>query len=230
MTAKFRSKSTVSHALASALVAAVLLGESRAAAQLKTPPQPPKREGEYQWAPEAVGVDRVPGTSGLTAGSSEYVIGALDVLGIVYWRDKDMTLDTTVRPDGKITMPLLNEVQAAGLTPRQLREQLIQASKQFMEDPNVAVIVREINSRKAYITGQVEKPGSYPLNSPTTVIQLIAMAGGLKEFADGDNIMIIRNEKEGQISYRFSYKGLTSRKVSLATNILLKSGDTVVVP
>ena len=123
-----------------------------------------------------------------------YVIGTDDVLSIVYWKDKDMSADAQVRPDGRIALPLINEVHAAGLTPDQLREKLTEESKKYMEDANITVVVRQINSRKAFITGEVNKPGPYPLTSATTVMQLISMAGGLREYANGKKIIIMRTE------------------------------------
>ena len=103
---------------------------------------------------------------------SGFVIGPEDVLSIVFWHDKDLSRGI-VRPDGKISVPLLNEIQAAGLTPADLRAQLAAESKRFFENPNVTVVVRQINSLKVFITGQVVKPGPYPLTAPTTVLQLI---------------------------------------------------------
>src|SRR5262249_2303344 len=119
-----------------------------------------------------------------------YIIGPSDILSVVFWKDKDMTADVLVRPDGKITLPLLNDVQAAGLTPAQLRERILVEASRFLEDPSPTVVVKEIHSRQVYITGQVDKPGHYPLTSATTVLQLIATAGGLKEFVDGKNIVV----------------------------------------
>jgi polysaccharide export outer membrane protein len=158
-----------------------------------------------------------------------YLIGPDDVLAIVFWRDKDMSTETTVRPDGKITLPLINEVQAAGLTPEQLRDYLQEAAKKYLEDPNVSVVVKAINSRKVFITGQVSKPGAYPLSGPTTVMQLIAMAGGLNEYADTKHILIMRNEGGKPVAYPFNYKDVLNRK-NLKQNIELKPGDTIVVP
>jgi polysaccharide biosynthesis/export protein len=158
-----------------------------------------------------------------------YVIGPDDVLGIVYWKDKDMTSEAQVRPDGRIALPLLNDVQAAGLTPEQLREKLTEESKKYMEDPNITVVVRQINSRRAFITGEVSKPGPYPLTSPTSVMQLIAMAGGLKEYANSKRIVIMRTEGSRQTSMLFNYKEVIAGK-KLEQNIELKPGDTVVVP
>ena len=158
-----------------------------------------------------------------------YVIGTDDVLSIVYWKDKDMSSEAQVRPDGRIALPLINEVQAAGLTPEQLREKLTEESKKYMEDANITVVVRQINSRKAFITGEVNKPGPYPLTSATTVLQLIAMAGGLREYADSKKIVIMRNENGRQTSLQFNYKDVIAGK-NLKQNIELKPGDTVVVP
>ena len=125
---------------------------------------------------------------------SDYVIGPEDVLGIVFWRDADMTGDVTVRPDGMITLPLVGDLRAVGLRPDALREVITKAAGKFLEDINVTVVIRQINSRKAFITGEVRTPGSYPLAGPRTVLQLIAVAGGLTEYADGKNITIMRTE------------------------------------
>jgi polysaccharide export outer membrane protein len=159
----------------------------------------------------------------------EYVIGPNDSLSVLFWRDKDMSTDVVVRPDGNITLPLLNDIHAAGLTPEQLRERILVEARRYIEDPSPTVVVKEINSRKVFITGQVEKPGTYPISGPTTVLQLIAIAGGLREFADGKNILVMRTENGRQVAYSFDYRELLKRK-NLHQNIDLKPGDTVVVP
>jgi|SRR5215204_2084711 len=156
-----------------------------------------------------------------------FVLGPEDVLSIVFWRDKDMSTQVTVRPDGKISLPLLEEVQAAGLTPAELRTRLTEESRRFFDHPSVTVIVNQINSRKVFITGQVAKPGSYVIAAPTTVLQLIAMAGGLKDFADSKNITIVRQERGETSNFLFNY---TQIRKNLRQNIELKPGDTVVVP
>jgi polysaccharide export outer membrane protein len=158
-----------------------------------------------------------------------YLIGTDDVLSIVFWKDKDMTTDVSVRPDGKIALSLINEVTAAGLTPDQLRERLTEESKKYMEDANISVVVKQINSRKVYITGQVAKQGPYPLSAPTTVVQLISLAGGLAEFADSKNIVVIRTENGRQVAHKVNYKDVIAGK-KLTQNIELKPGDTVLVP
>ena len=159
----------------------------------------------------------------------DYVIGPDDVLTIVFWREQDLSSEVTVRPDGKISLPLLNEIQASGLTPEQLRGNLTQAANRYVEDPAVTVVVKAINSRKVFITGLVGKPGPYPLSSPTTVLQLIAMAGGVQEYAKEERIVVMRTENGRTVSHRFNYKQVSEGK-NLQQNIELKPGDTIVVP
>jgi polysaccharide biosynthesis/export protein len=158
-----------------------------------------------------------------------YIIGPDDVLSVVFWRDKDMSTDVVVRPDGKISLPLVNDIQAGGLTPSQLRDNVNTIARRFVEEPSVTVVVKQINSRKLFITGQVEKPGPYPMGGPTTVLQLISMAGGLKEFTDGKKILIMRTKDGKQSGRMFNYREVTSGK-HLEQNIELQPGDTVVVP
>jgi polysaccharide export outer membrane protein len=158
-----------------------------------------------------------------------YVIGSEDVLTVVFWREKDLSGDVIVRPDGKISLPLINELDAAGLTPEQLRARVTEAAGKFVQDPTVSIVVKAINSRKVFITGQVSKSGQFPLAGPTTVMQLIAMAGGLQEYADPEHIVILREEAGKQVGIPFNYKEVLNRK-KLTQNIELKAGDTVVVP
>lgn len=159
----------------------------------------------------------------------DYVVGPEDVLSIVFWRERDMSADAVVRPDGKISIQLLNDIAVAGLTPDQIREKINEDAKKFIEEPSATVIVKQINSRKVYITGNVERPGTFPLLRNTTVLQLIALAGGLKEFAKSSDITVVRNDASGQASYVFNYDEVKNRK-NLAQNIVLKPGDTVIVP
>jgi polysaccharide biosynthesis/export protein len=159
---------------------------------------------------------------------ADYVIGADDMLSIVFWRDKEMSADVTVRPDGKITLPLLNEVQAAGLTPEALRLKITEAAGKFVEEPNAAVVIREIHSRKVFITGNVTRPAAYPLTSDMDVLQLIAQAGGLLEYADSKNIVVMRKAAGRQQFFTVNYNDVIRRK-NVAQNIPLKPGDTVVV-
>ena len=158
-----------------------------------------------------------------------YVIGVDDHLAISFWREKDLSADVVVRPDGRISLPLLNEVEAAGLTPEQLRGRIQQVAESLVEDANATVVVKEIHSRRAFITGNVEKPGMYPLNVPMTVMQLIASAGGLREFVAGKNIVILRREGDREIRFPFDYRAVVSGR-RLSQNIELRPGDTVIVP
>jgi polysaccharide export outer membrane protein len=220
MTARFRSKNIADVvANRAAALALVAICSSPLAAQQPAAAAPNAAGAAAPAAPVA-GAVPVP---------SDYVIGPEDVLGVVYWRDKDMTGDVAVRPDGKISLPLLNDVQAAGMTPAQLRDRLVDASKQYFEDPSITVVVKQMNSRKVFITGEVGKPGPYPLVGPTTVLQLISIAGGLREYAESKKILIVRNENGKPTSFLFNYKDVVSRK-NLRQNIELKPGDTVIVP
>ena len=160
---------------------------------------------------------------------ADYLIGPEDILTIVFWREKELSSEVVVRPDGRISLPVLQDVSAAGLTPEQLRDSLTKTAERFVEDPNVTVIVKEINSRRVYITGQVAKPGPYNITSPMTVVQLIAFAGGVLEYADTKNITIMRTENSNPTSLRFNYKEVAEGK-NLKQNITLKPGDTVIVP
>jgi len=165
----------------------------------------------------------------VAADSDQYVIGAEDVLYIHVWREETLSRTITVRMDGKISMPLIDEIQAAGLTPLQLKESLIQRLKQFIDNPNVSVIVSETNSFKVYVTGQVRTPGVYRLKSETSILQIITMAGGFTDWANQKKILIIRKEngKEKRIivNYKKIMKGDDPR-----SNIILKAGDTIIVP
>jgi polysaccharide export outer membrane protein len=206
--------------------AMLLAAITPAAAQGPAPAADPKRSSRPSEQPQAGVVGTVAATASILPA---YVIGPSDVLSIVFWREKDMTADVLVRPDGNISLPLLNEIQAAGLTPAQLRERIVKEARRFLEDPSPTVVVKEIHSRQVFITGQVEKPGPYALTGSTTVLQLIAMAGGLKEFVDGKNIIVVRNENGSQQTYPFDYQDVVKRRY-FRQNIELKPGDTVVVP
>ena len=160
---------------------------------------------------------------------NDFVLGAEDVIGVLFWREPDISGDVTVRPDGIITVPLLGEIKAAGMRPDTLREQIQTAASKFLTDANVAIVVRQINSRKVFITGMVGTPGAYPLTGPRTVMQLIALAGGLAEYADAENITIMRQDQQKTQSFKFNYKDVSKGK-KLEQNIALLPGDTVVVP
>lgn len=158
-----------------------------------------------------------------------YIIGPGDLLGIIFWREKELSGDVQVLPDGRITLPLINELPAAGLTLEELRHRVQEAGRRFVTDPTATIVVRQVNSRKVFITGMVVKPGPYPLYGPMSVLQLIATASGVLEYAKKDEIVIIRSENGKQITFTFNYNDVTKRK-NLWQNIELKPGDTVIVP
>jgi polysaccharide export outer membrane protein len=167
----------------------------------------------------------------IAADSNQYVIGAEDVLYIHTWKEEALCRTVPVRMDGKISIPLINEVQAAGLTPLQLRDVLIQKFKKYIDNPNISVIVMEANSFKVYISGEVKTPGVYKLRNETetTLLQLIPMAGGFTDWANKKKILIIRNENGKEIRIRVNYKRIVDGKDPIS-NCILKPGDTVIVP
>lgn len=159
----------------------------------------------------------------------DYTIGPADILGVVFWRETEMSGDVTVRPDGKISLPVIGEVAAAGLAPMQLQERLRTAASKFITDPNVVVVVRTINSRRIFVTGMVTNPGGQSLVGPLTVMQAIAQAGGVTEYANSKKITILRMEDGQSQVLKFNYKDVAQGK-NIEQNIVLKPGDTVVVP
>jgi polysaccharide export outer membrane protein len=154
-----------------------------------------------------------------------YVIGAQDILMIKVWREQDFTGPYTVRPDGKITIPLVGDVQASGLTPERLGEQLKQGLSDYINSPDVSVSLQAVNSKKFFITGEVMRAGEYPLAIPTKVFDALSNAGGFRDFANKKKIIIIR----GAERIKFNYQDILKGK-NLEQNILLENGDTVVVP
>jgi polysaccharide export outer membrane protein len=203
-----------------AIIAAVLAGAvSLSAAQAKPSPAAP-----------AQGAAAKPPESGARGNASaDYVIGQSDVLFITYRNEKDMTMDYLVRPDGKITVPLLGDVQAEGLTPVALTEELVKLSDKYYKNAAITVVVKNINSKKVSITGGVNKPGQYPILGPMNVVELISIAGGLTEFTSGKDITILRGSGSAQKAFGFNYKEVMERK-NLGQNIPLQPGDSVLVP
>ena len=160
---------------------------------------------------------------------ADYVIGPEDVLGVVFFREADISGDVTVRPDGVITLPLIGEMKAAGMKTEALRDAIQTAAGKYLTEPNVSVVIRQLNSRKVFITGGVMNSGAHQLTGPRNVMQLIEQAGGLTEYAKKGDITIIRNENGRTRSFKFNYDEV-SRGKKLEQNILLQPGDTVVVP
>ena len=160
-----------------------------------------------------------------------YKIGAGDELLVSVWKEPDLTRTVPVRPDGKITMPLVGDVQASGLTPHELEGNLTKQLSSFVSTPSVSVTVQGVHSQKFNIVGEVQKPGTYELNGPpSTVLDGIAMAGGLKDFAKEKKIYILRVKEDGsQVKLPFNYKEVIKGQ-NMAQNVVLQPRDTIVVP
>jgi polysaccharide biosynthesis/export protein len=161
---------------------------------------------------------------------ASYVIGNSDVLAITVWKEPDVSRSIPVRPDGKISLPLIGEIQATGRTPLQLEQEIAARLQTYINKPDVTVIVQEINSEKFNILGRVVKPGSYPLSGASTVLDAIAMAGGFQDFAKQKGIYILRSSSTaGQSRMAFNYKDVIKGKHP-EQNIKLEPRDTIVVP
>jgi polysaccharide biosynthesis/export protein len=165
----------------------------------------------------------------VAADSDQYIIGSEDILYIYVWKEEALSKTITVRIDGKISLPLIEEIQAAGLTPLQLKEVLTQRFNEFVDSPNVSVMVMEANSFKVFISGQIKKPGVYRLRNETSLLQIISLAEGFTEWANQKEIIIIRKEKDRERRIILNYKKIISGE-DLGSNILLKSGDTIIIP
>jgi polysaccharide export outer membrane protein len=159
----------------------------------------------------------------------QYVAGESDILRISVWKESDLSQTVVVRPDGSISLPLVKDVQVAGLTPAEIENLLTERLKVFITNPQVTVTVQEIRSRKVYITGEVTRPGTYPLLAPMTVLQIISESGGFTPFARRSKIYILRREGGNQKRYGFDYSKVV-HGMSPEQNIMLRPGDTVVVP
>jgi len=162
--------------------------------------------------------------------ADEFVIGPEDVLAISVWREPELSVkDIVVRPDGKISLPLVNDIQASGLTPRQLQQRIGERLKEFVEAPNVTVVVTKIGSQSVSIVGKVSKPGVYPLGAPMTVLELLARSGGFQDEAKTRRIRIVRTDGGQTTQFSFNYREVSEGK-NLQQNITLKNGDVVIVP
>jgi len=180
--------------------------------------------------PQVVDAPRVATVAGDTTAQpvnpTTYMIGPEDVLHIEVFRDTDMTRTVAVRPDGKITMPLIKDLQAEGLTPERLGAQIKEALSQFNRDPEVSVTVVAVNSKSFTVSGKVNKVGRWPLVTPTRVFDAIGLAGGLQEWANEKRVQIIRGGERLEFNYKDYLKGKQKAKDQ---NVWLQNGDTVVV-
>lgn len=168
-----------------------------------------------------------PSPAPVEKGADEYRIGVDDSLFISVWRETDLSGQVTVRPDGVITMPLLNDVKVVGLTPAELQTVLTDKLKGFVNEPQVTVIVRDIKSRKVFLVGEVGHQGSFPLSGHMTMLELLAQAGGLGQYAKSESIYVLRTQGGQQVRIPFKYKKVLDGK---SPDVVLHPGDMIVVP
>jgi polysaccharide export outer membrane protein len=202
-----------------------LLGALSVGWAISSPLQAQKPDSTAPTRSDAPSTAPVKAETSVAVDPKSYVIGAQDILMIRVWREQDFTGAYPVRPDGKITIPLVGDVQAGGLTPERLGEQLKQALSAYINAPDVSVSLQTVNSKKFFITGEVNRPGEYSLATPTKVFDALSNAGGFHDFANKKKILIIR----GAERIKFNYQDILKGK-SLEQNILLENGDTIVVP
>ena len=162
-------------------------------------------------------------------GSPFYIIQPNDILSIFVWKEQNLSGKVFVRPDGRISFPLIQDMQAAGMNPTQLKENIERALKLYIDVPNVTVIVDAIQSYRVFVTGKVGKPGAIMAEKPISVLQALSLAGGFTDFATPADIVIIRNSGEDSTLYRFNYPEVIKGK-NFSQNMLLRTGDVVIVP
>lgn len=158
----------------------------------------------------------------------EYLIGPSDVLEIIVWKEPDLSREITVRPDGRITLPLVDDVMAAGLTPMQLKAELEKRFSEYIDTPEVTVIVKNLASKRYYMIGEIAKPGEYLLSKPTTILQALAIGGGFTEWAKKDRVMVIRFTPKGRKVLYFNYEA--AAKGREINDFFLKPDDIILVP
>ncbi len=205
-----------------AAVAAFVLMGSIVAAQ-NAPVQPAARPGSDRTA-----ADKATDAAFASQAGPEYVIGPEDVLHIAVWKENDLTATLPVRPDGKISLPLLDDVQAAGLTPKQLADSVTEKLRKYIADPRVTVVVTAINSKRIYLVGEVLHAGATPMLPNMTVLQALSSAG-LNQFANTKRIYVLRTENGKQKKLPVNYRKLV-RGEEIEQNYRLQPGDTIVVP
>lgn len=162
------------------------------------------------------------------ASSEDYVLGVEDRLSIAVWKELDLTRTISIRPDGKITFPLVGDIQAAGRTPKQLTDDLAKALERFIKEPVVTVTVEEINNFKVFVLGEVSTQGALTLRRRTRLLEAIALSGGMTQFADKSNVVLMRFEGGKEIRTRIDYRKVVSGERP-ELNVFLKPGDTIIV-
>ncbi len=161
--------------------------------------------------------------------TSDYLLGPEDVLDVLVWKNADLSRTVLIRPDGKVSLPLIGDVQAAGLTPSGLRDSIKSRLREYKETPEVSIIVKEVNSYHVFVMGEVVRPGKLLLRSETTLLQALTLSGGFTQYAALDKIVLLRREGGRETRRQLSYKSIVMGK-SPEGNIVLKRGDTIIVP
>lgn len=174
-------------------------------------------------------VDKGTLPKGAGVNENTYIIGTEDVVYVHVWKEESLSRAVPVRSDGKISLPIIDDIQAEGLTPLQLKEVLIRKMKRYIDNPTLSVIILEANSFRVFVSGQVRAPGMFKLRAQTTLLQIIPIAGGFTEWADQKKITIIRKEKGSEKRITVNYKKLVEGDEK-HSDIVLKSGDTIIVP
>ena len=209
--------------LASACAAHVIAGQ-------ELPVRPPAKPAPLAATASAAGGSVVPTTGGdaRIEGPVPFQIGPEDILDISVWKNPELSRTVPVRPDGKVSLPLVNDIQAAGLTPSTLREQVTERLAEFIPSPEVSVMVREVHSRKVAVVGAVKTPGRFELKSPMTVLEVIALAQGFTDFASRDRIVVLRQSGTTTTRVPFNYRKIADGVDQ--DNFYVQPGDVVVVP
>jgi polysaccharide biosynthesis/export protein len=179
-------------------------------------------------ASDKTATDKATNAASTSPAGPEYVIGPEDVLHIAVWKENDLTATLPVRPDGKISLPLLDDVQAAGLTPKRLADLVTEKLRKYIADPRVTVVVTQINSKRIYLIGEVLHPGAMPMLPNMTVLQALSSAG-LNQFANTKRIYLLRTENGKQQKLPVNYRKLVKGE-QIEQNYVLQPGDTIVVP
>ena len=222
--------------LCAAAAASLLIGGAASAQELAVVAAPSSADRPTAVeAPAAPVVADTPAASAATPvetaildSVNDYKIGPEDLLDISVWKNPELSRTVPVRPDGKVSLPLVNDIQAAGLTPNALRQQLIERLTEFIPAPEVAVIVREVHSMKVAVVGAVKTPGRYELRSAATVLEMIALAQGFTDFASRDRIVILREENGESKRIPFNYRKVAAGDEQ--ANLVVQAGDIIVVP
>ncbi len=213
--------------LCAAAAASLLIGGAASAQELAVTAAPSLAATPVEATPPAAPAATKVETA-ILSNANDYKIGPEDLLDISVWKNPELSRTVPVRPDGKVSLPLVNDIQAAGLTPTALRQQLIDRLAEFIPAPEVAVIVREVHSMKVAVVGSVKTPGRYEIKSAATVLEMIALAQGFTDFAARDRIVILRQENGESKRIPFNYRKVAAGDEQ--ANLVVQPGDIIVVP